>query len=324
MYAGSLGINPGDYLNPDGSVSVGLLPTAGSINDGITHTVFNPVTLDGSSVIINQGGGGSAFLPQGLTSCASNCQGGLTSTPPYAPGTAKIFEPAGAPEFNLIGDGIDLNSTQAWISNATGTDSPSLLTIPIGIFGVSELNTMLNTVSGLTTGGTICTNGNGLNAGTGCNNTDAYAYITLNFSTSATGTTLQTETFALMNGVTQANILDGATAGTSGSTSDYLVTYLGQNYNVDTAQVFSSPITGGNQNGDTLAMEAQSFPVFEQFQSLYLTSVSITDTGTTATNHEILSAVTVTPTPEPATVLLFGAGLAVIGVTRSGCKSAKA
>jgi len=324
MYAGSLGINPGDYLNPDGSVSVGLLPTAGSINDGITSTSFNASKISNNLYIAN---GDTVALPQTSTSCASNCQGGLTSTPPYTPGTATIFTPAGEPEFNLMGDSVNTNSAQMWASASNGTGAPSTITIPVGIFDIQTVSTMLNTIGGLTTGGTVCTTNNGLNAGTGCTNTDSYAYITLNFGTSANGATTQTETFALMNGVTQANILDGATSGTSGSTSDYNVTYLGSTYAVDTEQVWSSTLVGPLNSNDTLVLDAQEFPVFSQFQSLYLTSVSITDTGSAnpgTSNHEILSAVTVTPTPEPSTLLLFGAGLAAVGVTRFRHKSVKA
>jgi len=327
MYAGSLGINPGDYLNPDGSVSVGLLPTAGAINDGITATSFNAGTLTSSVYIVNGTAGGSASLPQPSTACASNCQGGLTSTPPYSPGTATIFMPASAPEFNLIGDSVNTSSVQDWASVSAGTTSASTISIPVGIFGVADVSTMLNTVGGQTTGGTVCTTGNGLNAGTGCTNTDSYAYVTLNFSTTASGATVQSETFALMNGVTQANILDGATAGTSGSTSDYNVVYLGQTYAVNTGQVWSSKITGGANTNDTLVLDYQEFPVFEQFQSLYLTNITVTDTGSAnpnTNNHEILSAVTITPTPEPSTLLLLGAGLGVIGLTRFRRKSVKA
>jgi hypothetical protein len=323
MYAGSLGINPGDYLNPDGSVSIGLL----SAGDGIAATAFNASTLTNSTFIINATGGGSASLPQTSFACASNCQGGQTSTPPTA-GASTIFKPAGAPEFALLGDTTNATSMQDWASASSGTGSPSTITIPVGIFGVADVSTMLNTIGGQLTGGTVCTTGNGLNAGTGCTNTASYSYITLNFSTSASGSTLASETFALINGLTQANILDGATAGTSGSTSNYTVNYLGQNYTVDAGLVWGpKSITGGANANDSLILDAQEFPVFEQFQSLYLTSVQITDTGSAnpgSSNHEILSAVSITPTPEPSTLVLLGAGLGVIGLTRFRRKSVKA
>jgi len=320
MYAGSLGINPGDYLNPDGSVSIGLLP---GITNGATASGFAATNLFGNAILST----GSVALPQTSFACTSNCQGGLTVTPPPA-GTATIFKPASAPEFDLLGDTANTSSVQAWISASTGTAGASTITIPVGIFGVADVSTMLNTVGGQLTGGTVCTTGNGLNAGTGCTNTDSYSYVTLNFSTTSNGATLQSETFALINGLTQANILDGATSGTSGSVGDYTVTYLGQNYTVDAGLVWGpAKITGGTNSNDSLILDAQEFPVFEQFQSLYLTSVSITDTGSAnpgTTNHEVLSAVSITPTPEPSTLLLLGAGLAVIGVTRFRHKSVKA
>jgi hypothetical protein len=322
MYAGSLGINPGDYLNPDGSVSVGLLPSG----DGITNTNFGNGKFTTSAFIA---GGGTVSLPQTSTSCSANCQGGSTAvTPP--PGTAAIFKPAAAPEFSLLGDSVDTNSVQYWASASSGTGAnDSVLTIPVGIFGVADVSTMLNTIGGLTTGGTVCTaTNNGLNAGSNCTNTNSYAYITLNFSTSANGATLQSETFALINGLTQANILDGATAGTSGSVSNYTVNYLGNNYTVDAGLVWGpKSITGGSNANDSLILDAQEFPVFEPFQSLYLTSISITDTGSAnpgTSNHEILSAVSITPTPEPSTLLLLGAGLGILGLARFRRNAVKA
>jgi hypothetical protein len=314
MHAGSLGINPGDYLNPDGTVSIGLLPTAGGINDGITSTAFNAApSLLNSTMIIDKAHGGSASLPQTSTSCASNCQGGLTTVPPYTPGSATLFKPTAAPEFDLLGDSADLNSVQNWISASNGVGSPGTLTIPVGIFGVQYVDTMLNTIAGLTTGGTVCTaTNNGLNGGATCTNTNSYAYVTLTF----TGVNPGTETFALINGVTQANILDGATAGTSGNTSNYFVTDASKTYEVYTGQVFSSKIAGGGNAGDTLVFDAQEFPVFSEYQGDTLASISITDTGAVGTNREVLSAITVGTAPEPSTIFMLFAGFGAMGVAR--------
>jgi len=311
MYAVGLGINPGDYLNPDGSVSIGLMPAV----DNLTASAFAAGKLQNQSAIL---AGGTVQLPQTSVSCTSNCQGGITTTPPSA-GTETIFKPASAPEFSLLGDGVDTNSVQDWISTGNGTSSATL-TIPVGIFGVADVSTMLNTVAGLTTGGSVCTGNNGLNPQSQtctAGSTAAYAYLTLNFSTTATGSTLQSETFALINGLTQANILDGAMAGTSASVSNYTVNYLGQNYTVDATNVWSPKVVSGSANGnESFQLDAQMFPVFQQFQSLYLTSVVITDNGGASTNHEVLSALSITPTPEPSTLLLLGAGLATIGLVR--------
>jgi PEP-CTERM motif len=318
MYAGSLGINPGDYLNPDGSVSIGLMPTV----DGLTAVGFGAGKMQNQTAILN---GGTTALPQTSTSCASNCQGGSTASP-AAPGAATLFKPANASEFSLLGDGVDINSVQDWISTGGGVTA-STLTIPIGIFGVADVSTMLNTVAGLTTGGSVCTGNNGLNPllqTCAAGSTASYAYITLDFSTTASGATVQSETFALINGLTQANILDGATAGTSSSVSNYSVNYFGTHYTVDSTMVWGpTAIVGGTAN-TSLILDAQELPVFAQFQSLYLKDVVITDTGSGTTNHEVLSAVSITPTPEPSTLLLLGAGLAVIGVSRFRQKTVKA
>jgi PEP-CTERM motif len=312
LNAGSLGINPGDYLNPNGTVSIGLLPAG----DGITNSHFAASTLMNTTNIIDMSGGGSASLPQTSFACTANCQGGQTATTP-APGSATIFQPAGAPEFDLLGDTANTTSIQDWISTSTAT-AAGTITIPVGIFGVSSVDTMFNTVSGLTSGGTVCTSNNGLNPLTNCSNTASYAYVTLNLL-SATNVAA-TEVFALINGVTQANILDGATTGTSGSTSaSYAVldSVSGTNYNVNTQQVFSSTISGGTQNGDTLILDAQEFPIFSEYSGYELVSVAVTDTGTASTNHEILSALTIAPSvPEPATFLMLFGGLGAIGAAR--------
>jgi hypothetical protein len=312
-YAGSLGINPGDYLNPDGTVSIGLMPTV----DGITTSHFGSGNLTNSNGIIDMASGGSASLPQTSFACTANCQGGQTVTTP-APNSATIFQPSNAPEFDLLGDSANVTSLQDWVSTSTSLGTQGTITIPVGIFGVQSVDTMLSTVAGLTTGGTVCTSNNGLNPNTNCSNTASYAYVTLNL---LSPTNVQaTEVFALINGVTQSNILDGATTGTSGSTAgSYSVfdSVSGSSYNVTTqSKVFSSTISGGLQGGDTLLLDAQEFPIFSEYSNYELVSVAVTDTGAASTNHEILSALTVSETPEPATFIMLLAGLGVIAAMR--------
>jgi hypothetical protein len=304
VYAGSLGINPGDYLLPNGSVAIGLLPAV----DGITTSHFAASTLTNTTTIIDMSGSGSAPLPQTSFACSANCQGGQTATTP-APGSATIFQPAGATVFDLLGDSSNITSVQDWISTSTASTAGTI-TIPVGIFGVQSVDTMLNTTGGLTTGGTVCTSNNGLNPLTNCTNTASYAYITLNLLSASN--VAATEVFALINGVTQANIVNGVATSASYGVYD---SGSATTYNVQTQEVFSSTISGGLQNGETLNLDAQEFPIFSEYLGDQLVSVSITDTGAATTNHEILSGLTVT-TPEPATFMMLFAGLAAIGVGR--------
>jgi hypothetical protein len=347
MYAGSLGINPGDYLNPNGSVSIGLLPNLGTPSgtglvsnpDGITGTTFTQTSYSANTSILY---GSSSNVPQTTgPACTSNCQGGKT-TLTVAPGTATIFQPASAPEFDLLGDGsfADRAEATAWIS--TGNATTSTLTIPVGIFGVNSVATLLNTTGGVMTGGTVCSGATTTAAAnTTCTNTASYSYITLEFNhtdaTGATGTDLF-ETIALINGVTQRNILDGTCVNGLGSLctgTGTLATTLSNStitdpnssvvYSVSALNAFTGAtslnINGANapSNNTTMFLDAQLFPVFSEYTGDYLVSVSITNTGANkgaAFSEEVLSGLSVTETPEPSTVLLLLGGLGVIAVSR--------
>jgi hypothetical protein len=261
------------------------------------------------------GGTVSPNLPQytGAT-CAQNCQ-------------QTIYAPPNKPEFDLLGDGTAGSNSNVWYSVSTGTGSGSAtINIPVGIFGVSSVSTMLNTVSGLTTGGTVCTENGGLNPQTNCSNTASYAYITLNFNSALDGSgTSASESFALINGVTQRNLFAGLSGGGTGTLAgggSYNVVDLfsSQSYAVKVGNEWSGAVSGSTTaaiNNNPMYLDYQMFPVFSEYQNLYLTSITITDSGTTASNHEILSAISVSlAAPEPASTVMFVSGLALAGFIR--------
>jgi hypothetical protein len=352
MYAGSLGINPGDYLNPDGSVSIGLLANVGAASgfgltsnpDGITGTNFSQTSYDAAGAILY---GSSANVPQTSVSCTVNCQGGQTIATPVK-GASTIYQPAAAPEFDLLGDGSFADrgtSSTAWIS--TGNGVTSTLTIPVGIFGVQDVATLLNTTGGVMTGGTVCAGATTTaTANTTCTNTRSYSYVTLEFNTTdATGLTGTDfyETVSLINGVTQRNILDGTCVNGAGSfcsgtgplataQSNGLVVdpTTGIMYTIDAENAFtgftSANTKGSNApaNNSTMFLDAQLIPVFSEDTGAYLVSVSVTNTGANNGanyNEEVLSGLTVTASPEPSTILLLLGGLGVIGASRLRRKS---
>jgi hypothetical protein len=361
MHAGSLGINPGDYLNPNGTVSIGLLPSTGTPS-GQTGLVSNPDGITGSnfqqsnyiSYTATLFGTQVTTLPQASYSCTVNCQGNLAGAlavaPPAVTG-ATLYSPAGDPTFDLLGDAVFADrakTSNAWISTSTGTGAGAgTITIPVGIFGVTDVDTMLNTTGGVLTGGTVCAGATVTStAATNCTNTAAYSYITFQFNktdaTGLTGTNVY-ETIALVNGVVQENILDGTCVNGSGSfcsgtgtlastisNSTIIDPSTSTAYAVEVQNEFkgttSNNINGANAaaNGDTMLLDSQIFPVFSEYTTDYLVSVSITNTGTMSGanySEEVLSGLTV-ELPEPSTVLMFLSGFAAIGIARFRRKTA--
>ncbi len=64
-------------------------------------------------------------------------------------------------------------------------------------------------------------------------------------------------------------------------------------------------------------LDYQTFTINPNYTGDVLKAIIITDTGTAATSHEMLSAVTVSETPEPSsTTLLLLAGFGAMGVSR--------
>jgi hypothetical protein len=315
MYAGSLTINPGNQLNPDGTVSVGLLPSGplgNNLNnqDGITGSSFRSQNYLNSTNVLFGHGTPNNPLPDSPTTCVT-CQ-------------STLFTPSGGNEFYLLGDNTTADmgtSTNFWISTSTGNGTSGTtagsIAIPVGVFGVSTVDTLLNTAVGLSTGGTQCITVNAQN----CTNTNSYATITLTFATASdflNGITSNeaTETFALINGVTQRNILNGMGGSATTIASSYTATDIGTDLGTTANVAVKNVYTTGTSTGSTMFLDEQIFPVLTQYQNDYLVSITINDYGSASTSHELLSAITVTPTPEPSTVAMLFAGLGAIGVAR--------
>jgi len=333
VYGASLGINPGDTLNPDGTVSIGLLPnnpantasgatTVASANaDGITtsgstnangnfaqRNFFTSTTfLSGSTV--------TPGLPQtGSPVCNVNCQ-------------ETIYAPAGKPTFDLLGDGTNNNkNSDIWYSLANTSTQTASINIPIGIMGVSSVATMLNSILASTTGGSVCITNGGVSSSApaltcGANGgTASYAYLTLNLNTKLDGTgTAAQEVFALINGVTQRNVFSGAAGAQALAPGGfYNVTdpFNSQSYAVQVGNEWNGAVSGTTNNGTTMSLDYQIFPIFSEYSGYYLNSISITDTGSTAGNREVLSAITVNATPEPSTVIMLLTGIGAVGIAR--------
>jgi len=313
--------------------------------DGITGTNFSQTSYDVSGAILY---GSSANVPQTAVTCTVNCQGGQTTAKPVL-GGSTIYQPASAPEFDLLGDGSFADrgtSNTAWIS--TGNGVTSTLTIPVGIFGVNDVATLLNTTGGVMTGGTVCAGATvTASANTSCTNTRSYSYVTLEFNatdpTGLTGTDLY-ETISLVNGVTQRNILDGTCVNGAGSfcsgtgalattQSNGLVVdpTTGIMYTIGAENAFtgstSANTKGANApaNNTTMFLDAQLIPVFTEDTGTYLVSVSISNTGASSGanySEEVLSGLTVTASPEPSTILLLLGGLGVMAASRLRRKNA--
>ena len=249
----------------------------------------------------------------------------LSSTAP-TPGSQVT---AGGVTFNLINDAIS-GPPNFWAgtndgAGVSGNPNPSTttITIPMGIFGVTNVYTMLNDEYGVS----------------GANNVD----VTFNFGAGGLGGSL---TFDLVNGQVYADSFDClAGSGLSAcALNNYAMTVDSvHSFNAAGVQVVPSAGTAtvsslgvawsGTYSASTLApyantsgnlfLDAQNF-YLGSFAGSYLYNVVITDTNTGLyTSRTELSAITVaSSTPEPSTWLLFGTGIAAVFFVAKRRKSA--
>lgn len=236
--------------------------------------------------------------------------------------------------FAMINDSASPTSNM-WISSNTAgtTGSPVVTTDTIlmgglGVFGVSNVWTMLNDQYG-----NLAFNGG--------QNTQ----VVFNFTT-ATGGFVAPLTFTLTNGVEIRDSVNCTSGGGATGTGVTACTALGYQTSLDTTNDYSptgalNPVSGpsvsafnvwtgtyntgtgayANTANGTVDLDAQNFSLGSAYANDYLTSIQIVDTETsTRQSRDILTAITIqdagASAPEPSTWLLFAAGFGVVGLVR--------
>jgi hypothetical protein len=248
------------------------------------------------------------------TTPASTAAYNSASTAAVAAGST-VYDSSNQITFAMI-DSSNAASSNYW----SGTGNTTAITIPIGIFGVTNVWTMLNNA--------LATNGN--------NTTD----VTFTFASDSKGTTgVDTFTLDLVNGVeirqsvdcssgcaSNANttglyngVTNVATTNISGSVPSTVAvqafggTLLNESYSAAT-----SPYNGTSGN---INLDDQDFSFGSTFANDWLVSVSVKElSGSSTVSRTALSGITVqtgaSSAPEPSTIFLLLGGFGSMAFVR--------
>jgi len=213
--------------------------------------------------------------------------------------------------FAMLNEGGN-STNNYWGGSGSAAAGPAVITIPIGIFGVSEVWTMLNDYWGMN----------------GVNNTT----VTLNFDNKSDGSdagSATTEVFNLVNGVqirsatdcTAKGVTLDCTAFSRTTSSAGTSNAFAASYSNDT--LAGSPFIGTSGN---LTLDDQAFAVILANEGKWLVNVQVSNSnggsGTSGTpSRTALTAITVQTVPEPATFGMILGGLALLGAARRKLKS---
>jgi hypothetical protein len=229
--------------------------------------------------------------------------------------------------FAVISDGCTGNAPNCYSNNVWEPNSASSVTVPVGVFGVTDAWTMLNNAWGPA----------------GAQDTS----VTFNFGTSATGGIVDTLVVQLTNSgngstpsgqistsvqcatntespVTCTTYATGPTNPSSSIATSGTGASLLPNITVLTNTLFTAAYNGGNTGGKfanstgNVVLQDQGFEFGNAFSNLYLVNVQVFDaSGASGTSASALSAITVdSATPEPASVFLVLGAVAVAGFRR--------
>jgi PEP-CTERM motif len=240
----------------------------------------------------------------------SNSTLGGSTAPDATPGSAgsqQFVDPNNGVTFALMNDGsTGANLNQFWGSpNNTAPSLPSSITAPIGISGLTDASILLNDwfgPNGVASNDTITFNFTGDGAkSVNLSNGNQIADATACSAASPTWTTTATNCTQFAQSVSNA----GGGSPFIPTTTDIAWSANYSNANATGATIYSG--TTGNLNLYDISFNLSAFA------GDTLTSITLTDNNNLQNSSRlVLSAITVV-TPEPSTVLLFVAGLGVMG-----------
>jgi len=244
-------------------------------------------------------------------------------------GTEALTDSSAGVTFNMITDGTYGTTTQ-YSRNFWGATNTTLLTIPVGIFDVSDVWTLMNNVWGTPNANNTTVT---FNFGSSATVASESLTVALTNSGSATGgsathsgeisasaqcTTTVGGSPAACNtfdiGPTAASSSISTTGTAAGSLSAITVltdTILQGSYNAATGNFANS--------AGQIVLTDQGFQFGTAFNSMYLVSVQVADSsGVSHTSETALSAITVdsAAAPEPSTLWLLISGFGAAGLAR--------
>lgn len=248
---------------------------------------------------------------------------------PAAQTNATIHDSANNVTFSMIDDGCGgiggtCNGTLAannfWEIGTTGNSQS--LTIPVGIFDVNDVYTMLNNIWGPqgATDTSVTFNFNTAANGSGTNTAVTFQLLNASNSVNGTGqigtsvdcvTTTVAGCVGLANDTLSASGTLISTVGTGSVHIGYVTNNLySQAYNT-AAGVFAG--SAGN-----VTLDDQGFIFGNAYANQFLADIVVTEmSGVASTSRTALSAVTIdSAAPEPSTILLVLAGFGAIGAAR--------